>query len=70
LAPVPELSCGGLNSEKPLIQGDKLDALKALLPCYAGRRANCIAIDPPYRSSQVRNARSSADTSSGRKTPN
>jgi adenine-specific DNA-methyltransferase len=30
-----------------LIQGDNLDALKALLPYYAGR-VRCIAIDPPY----------------------
>ena len=64
-----ELSYGDADSENLLIQGDNLDALKALLPYYAGR-VKCIAIDPPYRSSQVRNARSSADTSSGRKTPN
>ena len=30
-----------------LIQGDNLDALKALLPVYAGR-IKCIYIDPPY----------------------
>ena len=30
-----------------LIQGDNLEALKALLPYYAGR-INCIFIDPPY----------------------
>lgn len=30
-----------------LIQGDNLDALKALLPFYAGR-VKCIYIDPPY----------------------
>ena len=30
-----------------LIQGDNLDALKALLPYYAGR-VKCIFIDPPY----------------------
>lgn len=30
-----------------LIQGDNLEALKALLPYYAGR-VNCIYIDPPY----------------------
>lgn len=30
-----------------LIQGDNLEALKALLPFYAGR-INCIFIDPPY----------------------
>ena len=30
-----------------LIQGDNLDALKALLPYYAGQ-VNCVFIDPPY----------------------
>ena len=30
-----------------LIQGDNLEALKALLPYYAGR-VKCIFIDPPY----------------------
>jgi adenine-specific DNA-methyltransferase len=30
-----------------LIEGDNLDALKALLPCYAGQ-VKCIFIDPPY----------------------
>jgi len=30
-----------------LIQGDNLEALKALLPFYAGR-VKCIFIDPPY----------------------
>ena len=31
----------------PLIQGDDLDALKALLLYYAGQ-VKCICIDPPY----------------------
>ena len=30
-----------------IIHGDNLEALKALLPRYAGR-VNCIYIDPPY----------------------
>ena len=30
-----------------IIQGDNLDALKALLPTHAGR-VNCVCIDPPY----------------------
>ena len=30
-----------------IIQGDNLHALKALLPCYAGK-VDCIYIDPPY----------------------
>ena len=47
LQPVPELSCGDANSGNMLIQGDNLDALKALLPLYAGK-VKCIYIDPPY----------------------
>lgn len=40
-------SGGDLESPNMLIQGDNLEALKALLPYYAGR-VNCIFIDPPY----------------------
>jgi len=47
LEAVPEHSYGDLGSENMLIQGDNLDALKALLPFYAGR-VKCIFIDPPY----------------------
>lgn len=39
---VGEASTGNL-----LIQGDNLEALKSLLPLYAGR-VKCIFIDPPY----------------------
>lgn len=35
------------QTENMLIQGDNLDALKALLPVYAGQ-VKCIFIDPPY----------------------
>jgi adenine-specific DNA-methyltransferase len=35
------------NSGNMIIQGDNLDALKALLPKYEGR-IKCIYIDPPY----------------------
>lgn len=38
---------GESGSENMLIQGDNLDALKALLPFYRGR-VKCIFIDPPY----------------------
>lgn len=38
---------GDPASENMLIQGDNLDALKALLPYYAGK-VKCIYIDPPY----------------------
>ncbi|WP_404343036.1 site-specific DNA-methyltransferase [Vreelandella venusta] len=43
----PELGYGDQNSGNMLIQGDNLDALKALLPYYAGQ-VKCIYIDPPY----------------------
>lgn len=35
------------NTKNMLIHGDNLDALKALLPVYAGK-VKCIYIDPPY----------------------
>ncbi|WP_371345440.1 site-specific DNA-methyltransferase [Ancylobacter sp. IITR112] len=47
LEEVPELSAGDPTSGNMLIQGDNLDALKALLPFYAGQ-VKCIYIDPPY----------------------
>ena len=45
LEPVSEYGDG--NADNLLIQGDNLDALKALLPFYRGR-VKCIFIDPPY----------------------
>lgn len=45
LQPVAEV--GEPGSENLLIQGDNLDALKSLLPLYAGR-VKCVFIDPPY----------------------
>ena len=47
LEAVPGLDGGDGDPANMLIQGDNLDALKALLPYYAGR-VNCIYIDPPY----------------------
>ncbi|EIJ36178.1 site-specific DNA-methyltransferase [Thiothrix nivea] len=44
---VPELGYGETPNHNLLIQGDNLEALKALLPLYAGR-VKCIYIDPPY----------------------
>jgi adenine-specific DNA-methyltransferase len=38
---------GAAARDNLLIQGDNLDALKALLPFYRGR-VKCIFIDPPY----------------------
>ena len=42
-----DLSVGDADSDNMLIQGDNLEALKALLPFYSGR-VKCIYIDPPY----------------------
>ena len=36
-----------------IIRGNNLDALKALMPHYAGR-IKCIYIDPPYNTGQRR----------------
>jgi adenine-specific DNA-methyltransferase len=47
LEEVPDLSYGANDTGNMLIQGDNLEALKALLPFYAGR-VKCIFIDPPY----------------------
>jgi adenine-specific DNA-methyltransferase len=38
---------GDAGADNLLTQGDNLDALKSLLPFYAGR-VKCIFIDPPY----------------------
>ena len=47
LEEVPELSYGDKDAGNMLIQGDNLEALKSLLPFYAGQ-VKCIYIDPPY----------------------
>lgn len=47
LEEAPDLSGGEPDAGNLLIQGDNLEALKALLPFYAGR-VKCIYIDPPY----------------------
>lgn len=47
LEEAPDLSAGDPATGNMLIQGDNLDALKALLPFYAGQ-VKCIYIDPPY----------------------
>lgn len=44
---VPELSYGDVDAGNLLIQGDNLEALKALLPFYSGK-VKCVFIDPPY----------------------
>ncbi len=52
LEPVPELSYGDKSSSNMLIQGDNLNALKALLPHYAGK-VKCIYVDPPFNTEQA-----------------
>ena len=47
LEEAPDLSTGDPEASNMLIQGDNLEALKALLPFYAGQ-VKCIYIDPPY----------------------
>jgi len=47
LEEVQDLSRGERDTGNMLIQGNNLDALKALLPYYAGK-VKCIFIDPPY----------------------
>ncbi|MGY3264586.1 site-specific DNA-methyltransferase [Lysobacter sp. HA35] len=47
LEPVKSLSYGDEDAANLLIEGDNLDALKALLPYYGGE-VQCIFIDPPY----------------------
>jgi DNA modification methylase len=43
----PELSAGDGDAGNLFVQADNLEALKALLPFYAGK-VKCIYIDPPY----------------------
>ena len=52
LEDAPELSAGDPNNDNMLIQGDNLEALKALLPFYAGQ-VTCIYIDPPFNTGQA-----------------
>ena len=47
LKDVPDLACGDPGSGNLIVQGDNLEALKALLPYYAGQ-VKCVYIDPPY----------------------
>jgi len=42
-----ELSVGAPDSGNLIVEGDNLEALKALLPYYKGQ-VDCIFIDPPY----------------------
>jgi adenine-specific DNA-methyltransferase len=46
LEEVPEYGYGDADTGNLIVQGDNLEALKALLPFYAGQ-VKCIYIDPP-----------------------
>ncbi|WP_250655961.1 site-specific DNA-methyltransferase [Alkalimarinus coralli] len=52
LEEVPELSYGDNDNENLLIQGDNLEALKALIPFYSGK-VKCVYIDPPFNTEQA-----------------
>ena len=52
LEPVHKLDCGDADSPNMLIEGDNLDALKALLPYYGGQ-VKCIYADPPFNTGQA-----------------
>jgi adenine-specific DNA-methyltransferase len=54
LEPVAKLSYGEVDSPNVLIKGDNLEALKALLPYYAGQ-INCVYADPPFNTGQAFN---------------
>src|SRR3989338_8876964 len=41
----------GKSSENLIVEGDNLEALKALMPHYAGQ-VKCIYIDPPYNTGE------------------
>lgn len=48
-----DLSAGDPEAGNLLVQGDNLEALRALLPYYAGK-VRCIYIDPPYNTGNER----------------
>ena len=52
LEEVAELSVGDKDTGNMLIQSDNLEALKALLPYYAGQ-VKCIYVDPPFNTGQA-----------------
>lgn len=52
LEPVAKLHYGDEDAQNLLIQGDNLDALKALLP-YFGGQVKCIYADPPFNTKQA-----------------
>jgi adenine-specific DNA-methyltransferase len=56
-----KLSAGDPDAGNRLVQGDNLEALKALLPHCAGK-VKCICIDPPSHDAVVENTDRSVAT--------
>jgi adenine-specific DNA-methyltransferase len=52
LEEVSDLGFGDRETANMLVQGNNLDALKALLPFYSGQ-VQCIYIDPPFNTGQA-----------------
>lgn len=52
LEPVHKLDVGAEDAPNMLIEGDNLDALKALLPYYGGL-VKCVYADPPFNTGQA-----------------
>lgn len=52
LEPVHKLDAGDEDAPNMLIEGDNLDALKALLPYYGGQ-VKCVYADPPFNTGQA-----------------
>lgn len=52
LEPIKKLDHGDPESQNMLIEGDNLDALKALLPYYGGQ-VKCVYADPPFNTGQA-----------------
>ena len=59
-----KLSAGDPDAENLLVEGDNLEALKALLPRYRGQ-VKCIYIDPPYNTCPYPHLRCQIGVSSG-----
>lgn len=52
LEPVADKHCGEVDSHNMLIHGENIEALKALLPYYAGQ-VKCVYADPPFNTGQA-----------------
>jgi len=52
LEPIKSLDHGAPDTQNMLIEGDNLDALRALLPYYGGQ-VKCVYADPPFNTGQA-----------------